>query len=123
MKNKVAQENIYCGDSLRVRIKDYKPFPQTVPYGTNVQGIYFDGYPQLIKQEGSQPIYRVKAEKDIMVPLRDGVRLAVDIYRPDIEEKKFPAILAMGWQGKELQEMVRWWPKPQPYYDSLFGTA
>ena len=120
MKIKANHESIYCGDSLRVRIKDYEPFPQTVPYGMNVQGIYFDGYPQLIKQEGSQPIYSVKAEKDTVVPLRDGVRLAVDIYRPDIEGKTFPAILAMGWQGKELQEMVRWWPKPQPYYDSPF---
>ena len=26
----------------------------------------------------------------------DGVRLAVDVYRPDIEGEKFPAILAYG---------------------------
>ena len=33
----------------------------------------------------SKPEYRVKAEKDIFITARDGVRLAADIYRPDAE--------------------------------------
>jgi len=40
----------------------------------------------------SKPSYRVKTEIDVKVPMRDGVALSADIYRPDVEGK-FPAIL------------------------------
>jgi predicted acyl esterase len=62
----------------------------------------------------SQPQYGIKAEKDIMVPMRDGVRLAVNVYRPDTTGK-FPALFAMGGYGKELQEVLI---PPQPLYKS-----
>ncbi len=52
----------------------------------------------------SQPKYGVKVEKDVYVPMRDGVRLAVDIYRPDAKGK-FPALLAQSPYGKEIQEL------------------
>lgn len=58
----------------------------------------------------SQPKYGIKTEKDIYVPMRDGVRLAVNVYRPDAKGK-FPALLAMGGYGKELQEVLI---PPQP---------
>ena len=99
---------IFSGDSIKVTLKGYVPSPHAVPYGTDVTGVYFDGYPQIVKQEGSKPVYGVKTEKNIMVAMRDGVRIAIDVYRPDIEGKKFPAILAWGIWGKEPQEMVRW---------------
>ena len=51
----------------------------------------------------SQPRYDIKVEKDVYVPVRDGVRLCLNIYRPDTEGK-FPALLAIGGYGKELQE-------------------
>jgi len=54
----------------------------------------------------SQPKYGIRAERDVFVPMRDGVRLAVNIYRPDTRGK-FPALLAMGGYGKELQELLR----------------
>ena len=108
---------IYHADDIRIRIKGYKPIGQSVPKGINFKGTYFEGYPQIVKNEGSQPLYKVKVEKDIMVPMRDGVRLATDVYRPDVEGRKFPALLSFyGW-GKELQEMTRWLPT-QEYYDS-----
>ena len=108
---------VYRSDDIAIRVKGYKPVGQPVPAGTDVKGVYFDGYPQIIKEEGSQPIYSVKVEKDIMVPMRDGVRLATDVYRPDVENEQFPALLAFfGW-GKELQEMTRWLPV-QEYYES-----
>jgi predicted acyl esterase len=122
IKVKHAQPNlhIYRGDDMRVRVKGYRPVAQPVPDGTNVKGVYFDGYPQIIKKEGSKPIYSVKVKKDIMVSMRDGVRLAVDIYSPDVDGKKFPAVLAFfGWQ-KDLQEMARWLKPLQEYYDSPF---
>ena len=120
---KNAQPNLttYRTDDIIIRgHKGYKIFGKPVPYGTDVEGVYFDGYPQIIKKEGSQPIYTVKTEKDVMVPMEDGVRLATDIYRPDAEGKKFPALLSFfGW-GKELQEMTRWLRDIplQEYYDS-----
>ena len=40
----------------------------------------------------SKSAYRVKVEIDVKVPMRDGVALSADIYRPDAEGK-FPAIL------------------------------
>ncbi len=58
----------------------------------------------------SQPQYGIKVERDILVPVRDGVRLAVNIYRPDVGGK-FPALLAIGGYGKELQEALI---PPQP---------
>lgn len=58
----------------------------------------------------SQPIYKVKAEKDVYVAMRDGVRLAIDIFHPDAEGK-FPALLAMSPYGKEIQSLPL---PPQP---------
>ena len=58
----------------------------------------------------SQPRYGIKIERDVYVPMRDGVRLAVNIYRPDAKGK-FPALLAIGGYGKELQEELI---PPQP---------
>jgi hypothetical protein len=62
----------------------------------------------------SQPKYGITTEKDVFVPVRDGTRLCVNIYRPKAEGK-FPALLAMGGYGKELQEVLI---PPQPLYKS-----
>ena len=51
----VPPVSIYDGDSVKVTIKGYTPAGQPVPYGTNVKGVYFDGYPQIVKEEGSKP--------------------------------------------------------------------
>ena len=58
----------------------------------------------LIEKKGlSQPVYTTKVEgTDILVPMRDGVRLAVDVYRPDAEGR-FPALLAFAVHNKFLQ--------------------
>lgn len=40
----------------------------------------------------SQPKYKVRTEANVRVPMRDGVTLATDIYRPDVQGR-FPAIL------------------------------
>src|SRR5262245_11955986 len=40
----------------------------------------------------SKPSYRVRTEIDIRIPMRDGVTLSADIYRPDTDGR-FPAIL------------------------------
>jgi predicted acyl esterase len=71
------------------------------------------------KKEGSKPIYKIRVEKDIFIPMRDGVRLAADIYYPD-DKGKFPALLAYGPYGKELQALVLTFPpqaRPSPLWD------
>ncbi|MDP6586686.1 MAG: CocE/NonD family hydrolase, partial [Anaerolineales bacterium] len=45
----------------------------------------------------SEPTYEVHIEKDLMVPMRDGVHLATDVYRPSSNGKpidqSFPVLL------------------------------
>jgi predicted acyl esterase len=45
---------------------------------------------------------KMVSERDVMVPMRDGVRLCVDIYRPD-SPGKFPALLALARHNNDLQ--------------------
>jgi putative CocE/NonD family hydrolase len=120
-----TEPQIYSGDSFNVRIpeKTDVPVAHKVPYGTDLEGVYFEGYPQLVKQEIMEPKYEVEIEKDIMVAMRDGTRLAVDIYRPKdaAPGETFPVIMAWGMWGKDNQESVRWLKgKPQAYFDSPF---
>jgi predicted acyl esterase len=57
----------------------------------------------MVQRESSKPIYGTKIEgRDVMVPMRDGTRLAIDIYRPDAEGR-FPALLAFSGHNKFLQ--------------------
>jgi uncharacterized protein len=60
-------------------------------------------------------------EKDVRVPMRDGVNLAVDIYRPSTAEK-FPALLAFSIYNKDLQgpDVAAALP-PQPAWSSLWA--
>ena len=61
------------------------------------------------------------AEKDVAVPMRDGVNLSVDIYRPDSNEK-FPVLLAFSIYNKDLQgpDLAATLP-PQPAWSSLWA--
>ncbi|MGV7929199.1 MAG: CocE/NonD family hydrolase [Spirochaetota bacterium] len=45
------------------------------------------------------PGHSVTVQKDVMVPMRDGVRLSADIYRPS-KEGKYPVILLRTMYGK-----------------------
>ena len=49
------------------------------------------------------PSYKAMIQdRDVMVPMRDGVRICVDVYRPDAKER-FPALLAFAVHNKEMQ--------------------
>jgi predicted acyl esterase len=52
----------------------------------------------------SQPKYSIKEERDVYIPMRDGVRLVADIFRPNVKGK-FPALLAIGPWGKNEVNM------------------
>ena len=45
---------VYAGDSIRLMIPGLVTARTLVPYGTKLKGVYFDGYPQLVKQRGSR---------------------------------------------------------------------
>ena len=74
------------------------------------------------KNQPAVPDYKMKVEKNVMVPARDGVRLAVDVYRPDAPGK-FPALLAMSPYGKAIQTLPYPFPQPAPDYTNDFKTA
>jgi len=52
----------------------------------------------------SKATFEVTTQKDVMVPCRDGVKLATDIYLPQTEEKA-PLILYRTPYGKALMEL------------------
>jgi predicted acyl esterase len=61
----------------------------------------------------------MKIEKNVRVPMRDGVHLAADIYRPVVDHK-VPALLALSPYGKELQALALTLPpqaRPSPLWD------
>ncbi len=61
----------------------------------------------------SQPTYGVVVSWDVMVPMRDGVRLATDVYRPAVDGEpapgRFPAILGRTSYDKTSGPM---WVQP-----------
>ena len=59
-------------------------------------------------------------DKDVMAPMRDGVSLCVDVYRPGTKAK-FPALLAIAGHNKDLQtpDVAKALP-PQPAWSTLW---
>jgi putative CocE/NonD family hydrolase len=66
--------------------------------GGKMASILPEGFPL---QRLSQPGYSVKVEKDVYVTMRDGVRVAADIYRPDAPGR-FPVLYASSCYQKDL---------------------
>ena len=59
-------------------------------------------------------------EKDVSVPMRDGVNLSIDVYRPDTNEK-LPVLLAFAIYNKDLQgPAVSDALPPQPAWSTLW---
>ena len=52
----------------------------------------------------SQPKFEVRVDRNTNVPMRDGVKLAADIYRPDVAGK-YPVILTRTPYKKEMSEI------------------
>lgn len=52
----------------------------------------------------SQPAYEVLVETDVMIPMRDGVSLATDLYRPQAEGR-FPVVLVRTPYGKQMNDL------------------
>jgi len=54
---------------------------------------------------GFQPRYLIIEEKNVFVPMRDGISLAVDVFCPDTEGR-FPALLSLSPFGKGIQAAI-----------------
>jgi hypothetical protein len=68
-----------------------------------------DGYEALMKTAATDPLlsspkYDVSSETNVMIPMRDGIKLATDIYRPKAEGK-FPVILTRTPYKKDMSEL------------------
>ena len=63
---------------------------------------------------------QIVCDKDVVVPMRDGVKLVIDVHRP-AGEGAYPVLLAFGGHSKEIQgpEIPREFP-PQPAWSTLW---
>jgi putative CocE/NonD family hydrolase len=68
----------------------------------------------------SQPRFEIVLEEDVLVTMRDGVSLSIDIYRPKAEGE-FPALVSWSGYGKD-QEKLPTNPTWQPS-DYVRGTG
>jgi predicted acyl esterase len=69
-----------------------------------------------MRQKGSE----IVQDLDVMVSMRDGVRLAVDVFRP-AKEGKYPVLYACSLHNKDMQrpDMADVLP-PQPAHSALW---
>ena len=56
----------------------------------------------------SQREYDIIEDRNVYIPMRDGVRINVDVFRPD-GKGRYPALLAISAFSKEIQSR-RIWP-------------
>jgi len=68
-----------------------------------------NGYEVLMKKPEtdtllSQPVHDIVVDDEVGVPMRDGIELATDIYRPDAEGR-FPVVLVRTPYKKEMNEL------------------
>jgi predicted acyl esterase len=73
-------------------------------------------------QAGGTPIV---VQKNLRVPMRDGVELAADAYQ-GVDEKPRPALVALSPYGKELQALALTMPpqrRPSPMWDGCIEAG
>src|SRR5579872_3591382 len=58
--------------------------------------------PQPGRLEPPKPLYEVEVTKELWIPMRDGVRLAADLYRPKGLPGRLPVILIRTPYSKDL---------------------
>jgi uncharacterized protein len=53
--------------------------------------------------EASRIEYDIQADTDVVIPMRDGVRLSADVFRPAAPGRRFPALVAVSPYTRQLQ--------------------
>jgi predicted acyl esterase len=61
----------------------------------------FDARPAA--REESRVEYDIQTDTDILIPMRDGVRLSADVFRPSAPGRRFPALIAVSPYTRQLQ--------------------
>ncbi len=56
--------------------------------------------------ERSEPRYSIFPEYDLRIQMRDGVRLAADVFRPWAPGEKFPALVSWSPYSRQLQQTL-----------------
>ncbi|HXE29700.1 MAG TPA: CocE/NonD family hydrolase, partial [Stellaceae bacterium] len=54
------------------------------------------------------PVPGIKVEANVYVTMRDGVKLAVDVYLPE-QNGKYPALLSLSPYNKDIQRKPPHW--------------
>ncbi|MBI4630057.1 MAG: CocE/NonD family hydrolase [Candidatus Rokubacteria bacterium] len=54
-------------------------------------------------REQSPPRYRISSDTAVRIPMRDGITLAADVFRPAAPGEKFPAVVAVSPYSRQLQ--------------------
>lgn len=73
----------------------------------------------LKNEEGlSKPVFGVREKREVFVTMRDGVRICVDIFLPDDNKTKFPALFATSAYARNMQSLNI---PPQPHDSYMFN--
>ena len=71
-------------------------------------GLVLTDAPRLSAQPpASQATYHILAEKNVRIPMRDGVTLAADVYRPDAEASGARRSANFPRYARDQTEVVR----------------
>lgn len=77
-----------------------------------------------------QPLYKGSTEQSLYIPMRDGVRLAVDLYLPKglQPDTKIPTLFAATryWRAQQLKVPFSWFlslPDSARNFFTAFGYA
>jgi predicted acyl esterase len=61
----------------------------------------FDAPP--VTREQSEIRYDIREDRDVLIPMRDGVRLSADVFRPAAVGQRFPALIAVSPYTRHVQ--------------------
>ena len=65
------------------------------------------------ESNASAPQYKMRIEKDVDVPMRDGANLKADVFRPDADGQ-FPVLINMGIYQKDKLWICLLYTSPSP---------
>ena len=99
-KNPARTTGSSAGSRCSLTLGGHREYPLIPLRGVTSRGrisITIPLWRAFMSQQSELPVIR---EKNVMVPMRDGVRLAADIIRPD-RPGRFPVLVTRGPYGKD----------------------
>jgi len=70
-----------------------------------------------------KPKYKVRVERSVMVPMRDGVKLSTDLYFPEGAGDKLPVVLIRTPYNKDLVYKRKWGEGPYMFAEQGYIVA